>query len=71
MRDSFQLIEIFHVQSTDLKMAPSRASEAQRPKGRGFPVRYFPYGCIVPLPACRQAGIPPSRVGFTGHLPAG
>ena len=27
----------------------SRASEAQRPEGRGFPVRYFSYGCIVPL----------------------
>jgi len=23
----------------------------------------------VPLPACRQAGTPPSRAGLAGHLP--
>ena len=42
----------------------SRASEAQRPKGLGFPVRYFPYGCIVPLDPALKGGV-------KGHLPAG
>ena len=37
-------------------------SEAPRPKGRGFPVRYFPF-IVCPL-------TPPSRAGLTGHLPA-
>ena len=32
-----------------------------RPKGRGFPVRYFPF-ILCPL-------TPPSRAGLTGHLP--
>jgi len=36
-------------------------SEAPRPKGRGFPVRYFP-SILCPL-------TPPSRAGLTGHLP--
>jgi len=44
-------------------MIRSRASEAQRPKGRGFPVRYFPYGCIVPLDPTLEGGV-------KGNLPA-
>ena len=36
-------------------------SEASRPKGRGFPVGYFPF-ILCPL-------TPPSRAGLMGHLP--
>jgi len=35
----------------------------------GLPGKVVPF-YIVPLPACRQAGIPPSRAGFARHLPA-
>jgi len=39
----------------------SGESEATRPKGRGFPVRYFSF-ILCPL-------TPASRAGLAGHLP--
>ena len=46
----------------------SRASEAQRPKGRGFPVRYFPY-YIVPLNSALKGGAYGAIAGRLDALP--